>query len=362
MGNGLTNRLDNQADINQIDSGNSFSSVRLLSNQISQTWQEISLFPLIVSAPVSSVYFCAMGGSAYAGRIIKSLFYNSLKIPVEIVDSYQLPQSVNKGSLIICASYSGDTEETISCCRQALSKNLPLIGVSQGGQLTRLLKQNRKPVFNFTQKFNPSRQPRLGQGYMIVSQLGILSKLRLIDLDDDDMDKIVVFLNKRNTQLDVKMAVSSNQAKKLAIIFSDKIVNLIASEFLSGSLHAIRNPLNETGKHFANYFVLPELNHHLLEGLEYPEILRPNALFAFIDTPFYSSPVKKRMAITREVLGKIGLKYLTVNLRGESLLEEVFELLQLFSFVSFYLAVLHRVNPTPVPWVDYFKKRLSAKG
>ncbi|OGG01771.1 hypothetical protein A2W14_06025 [Candidatus Gottesmanbacteria bacterium RBG_16_37_8] len=361
MKTGLADHLDNEAVIKKLDPNGCLSSVKNLSSQIEVTWQEVSKFPLNISGTdISSIYFCGMGGSSYAGRIIKSLYFKSLNVPVEIVDNYHLPQSVNKKSLIICASYSGDTEETLSVCYEALAKNLPLIGVSSGGKLSFLLKKNNRLIYNFKEKFNPSGQPRLGQGYMITSQLSLLSKLNLIRVNDEDVKRLISFLNIQSRNLDERIPLNLNQAKQIARKFSAKIVNLVASEFLEGVLHAVRNPLNETGKHFANYFILPELNHHLLEGLKYPKMIQKSALFVFLESAFYSSRIKKRMTITKEVVAKIGIDSVTINLSGKSQLEQVFELLQLFSFVSFYLAMVHKLNPAPVLWVDYFKKKLSS--
>ena len=149
-----------------------------------------------------------------------------------------------------------------------------------------------------------------------------------------------------------------NQAKKLAIAFSAKIVNLVASEFLEGAVHAVRNPLNETGKHFAQYSIIPELNHHLLEGLKFPGSLADTLLFAFINSRFYSEKISRRISLTQEVVRQNGIETLIIDLTADSSFEQVFELIQLMTYVSFYLAIYHNVDPAPVPWVDYFKRRL----
>src|SRR3989338_1182738 len=355
----LKNQLDDPEEIKKTDVNNIHSSLILLPDQIKQTFNDISHLDLSrIKREISSLYFCAMGGSAYAGRIIKSLYKSTLKIPVTVVDDYQLPSAVNNNSLVICASYSGNTEETLTACGNAVKKKLMIFGVSSGGKLISLLKNNGLKYYRFNPVFNPSGQPRLGQGYMIIAQLVFLSKLNLIPLNNSNIKKLIGFLSANNKTLISSAPVSGNSAKQLALISGKKIINLVSGEFLSGVLHAIRNSVNETGKHFANYFLLPELNHHLLEGLKFPVTNKNSLIFIFIESGFFSFGMKKRISLTREIVEKENIQTFTIVLNGQDELEQVFELLQLFSFVSFYLAVLHKVNPAPVPWVDYFKKHL----
>ena len=356
----MKNNLDDLNFIKKLDKSGCLSSIKYFPDQIENAWHEVKSLPVENYANISSVYFCGMGGSAYAGRIIKFLFREKLNVSVDIIDNYTLPRSVNKNSLIFLSSYSGNTKETLSCLNQALSENLNVVGITSGGKLADSLKSKNKPVFVFDDKLNPSRQPRLGQGYMLSGTLGILSKLKFIEISDTNINELVSFLEKESLSLDEKSPSNSNSAKKLADFFSDKVVNLMAGEFLEGVLHAVRNPLNETGKHFANYFVLPESNHHLLEGLRFPNSLAGNSVFVFLKSGFYSQELDRRIEITKDVIGKNKVKTLDISLKGNSALEQSFELIQLLAFVSFYLAVLHNVDPAPVPWVDYFKKSLSA--
>ena len=359
MKSGSLDHLDNQSLIKSLDSSSCLASIKNLPLQILTAWKCVSDMKLNPIPDISGIYFCGMGGSVYAGRIIKSLFRYSLTVPVEIVDNYHLPASVNKNSLIVCASYSGNTEETISACRQALSQKLNLIGVTSGGTLLGLLKANSKPVYVFEDKLNPSRQPRLGQGYIIASVLAFLAKLKLLEIDTKSISDLSNYLSCESEKLKESISLSLNPAKKLTIAFGEKVVNFVASEFLEGAVHAIRNPINESSKHFASYFIIPELNHHLLEGLKFPSGFQSQNIFAFIKSSFYSDKIKKRMNITKDVVSQNGLETIIIDLKGKSPFIQVFELIQLLNFVSFYLAVYHKINPAPVPWVDYLKEKLS---
>lgn len=352
--------LDDLDSLSSFDSSNCHQSIKNLKDQLEFSWQESSRLDLSkVSTEISSVYFCGMGGSAYAGRIAKFLFKDNLKVPFEIIDNYNLPASVDNRSLIFCASYSGNTEETISCLNQAISRNLNLIGVTTGGNLAKIFKHNNLPVYEFTPKLNPSNQPRLGQGYMIASSLSLLNKLNLIKIESSNLTQIYAELNKRNLTLLWDSPLKDNLAKSLALKFKQKSLFFIAGDFLEGTIHAVRNPLNETGKHFASYFIIPELNHHLLEGLSFPPELKSSILFVLINSRNYSQKMQKRFSLTNEVIQKNAIETLEINLSFKTTLGQTFELIQLLSYVSFYLSAVHGIDPAPVPWVDYFKNNLK---
>lgn len=354
------NILDDSRKIALLDESHCHESIVLLSKQCESAWEDVKhlKFPPEYSNSFS-IIFCGMGGSAYGARIIKSLFPSELKIPVDIISDYHIPFYANENTLVIIASYSGGTEEALSCADEAINKKCRIIGISSGGKLSQKLKIVNKPFYQFKTEYNPSGQPRLGQGYMQMGQMGIMNSLGLVDIPDLTVEKVVGMLDKFARELSVNVDTSKNQAKIMAADYSKKIINLIAAEFLEGSVHAIRNPFHETGKHFANYFIVPELNHHLMEGLSYPNVNREILHFVLINSDFYSPRIKERMKLTKEVIMKNNITVSEINLKSGSKIEQVFELIQLGSFITFYLAMLHNVNPAKIPWVDYFKNNLK---
>jgi len=356
------NILDDLAAIKKIDQGHSLTSIRQLADQCEAIWKESKNFEIPENyKDVSFIIFCGMGGSAYGARIIKSLFVDSLPVPVDLVSDYHLPFSAKNNTLIVAASYSGDTEETITCVEHALKHNLKIVGITTGGKLARLLRQAKKPVLTFTPKFNPSNQPRLGQGYIEMGEMALLSNLGFLPITDNEITLVIDKLREEKEKLDANISSDKNLAKQQALVFKDKIVVIIGAEFLEGAIHAIRNPFHETGKHFADYYILPEANHHLMEGLMYPDSNRENLIFLFINSSLYSDKIKKRMELTKEVVRKNFLTTTEIDLHAATKLTQVFELIQLGSFITFYLAMLHGTDPAKIPWVTYFKSKLEGE-
>lgn len=352
--------LDDLSAIAKLDQGKSLASIELLSTQCADAWEAVEKlnFPVNYSH-AKSILITGMGGSAYGARLIKSLYSAKLPVPLDLICDYRLPGYVGPDTLVIAASYSGNTEETISAAHEAILKKAMVIGVTSGGELAEVIANANKPVFVFSPSANPSGQPRLGQGYMQVGQLAILAKLGIITVTNDDFDSVIGVLEKGEKSLNAKVTKDINPAKKLACALEDKVVNIIGAEFLEGAIHAIRNPFHETGKHFANYFLVPELNHHLMEGLSYPRFLHQTFMFLLINSGLYDRRIDKRMRLTKEVIEKNKVAVMEINLQATTKLAQNFELIQLGSYVTFYLAMLHNVNPALIPWVDYFKEQLK---
>lgn len=352
--------LDDLKSIRKLDRGYSLASIVALPFQCEAAWQEISDFRFPPDyRNFSSILFCGMGGSAYAAGIIKSLYNRELKVPVDLVSDYHLPAYADKNTLIIAASYSGNTEETISCVREALALEGKIIGVTTGGELKEILLRRVYPVWTIVPKYNPSMQPRLAQGYMQMGQIALLNAIGALKVEEKEVEKVIKMLQLRGKLLDVSVPQKLNIAKELAVKFKDKLVNIIGGEFLTGSIHAIRNPFHETAKHFADCFTIPEANHHLMEGLSNPSTNKDNMLFWLINSLLYSKEISTRIHLTRDVVEKNSIATEYITLSGKTPLSQVFELIQLGSFVTFYLSMLHGIDPSSIPWVNYFKEKLK---
>lgn len=352
--------LDSQTEIEKFDTGKILASIRMLPDQIEQAWEEIKNIDIPRKCPMANnVVICGMGGSALGGRIIDSLLEDRVRLPIEINTAYNIPNYVNKNSLVILTSYSGNTEETLSAAHMAVAKNANIFGITTGGKLARFLKKENLPEYVYDPKANPSGQPRMGLGYSIASTMAILAKCGFVHLTNDDVYELVVVMRKFIKEVDVDVSTHENLAKSLSQKIKNKIPILITSSHLLGVAHAFKNQLNENSKTFSMLFDLPELNHHLLEGLKFPVKSRELLHFLFIKSPIYSDRILKRFELTADVVEKNGYDFSKYNVRSKTKLSQIFEVLILGSFISFYLAVLNGADPSKIPWVDYFKKELE---
>lgn len=345
--------LNDKAKVSAVDKSDTYTSIVSLAKQCKQSWEESQNieFPKEYK-DVKNTVLCGMGGSAYAAYFIKALFSNSLKVPFDLVNGYDLPGYINENSLVLLSSYSGSTEETISCGQQAIKRSAKIVAVTSGSTLAELAKANNFPAYLFTPTFNTSAQPRLGQGYMIFGHLGILAKLGFISLTTEEITAAISFLESQNTAVEQK-------AKEVAQKLMEKIPVIVAAEHLSGNAHAMRNQFNETSKNFATYSLIPELNHHLMEGLMHPT--QRVLSFVLLNSTLYSSPIQKRFTLTKEVVSKNNIEVIDINVLGDTKLTQTLYVLALGGYITFYLAILYGQDPSVIPWVDYFKEQLSKK-
>lgn len=308
---------------------------------------------------IKNIVVAGMGGSALGVHISRSLLGDSLKSPIFIINNYYLPEFVNKETLVILSSYSGGTEEVLSCFKEARARKAKMIVLTLGGELLELAKKNNVPACIFSAELNPSGQPRMGLGFAIFGFIGILRKLELVDFGKNETKKAVSALAKFVKEFGADVPTNKNAAKKIALKLYEKAPILVASEFLIGNLHAIQNQIQETAKNFSVYFELPELNHHLMEGLENPKGLKESLFFLFFESSLYHKRNIKRYEITKEVIKMNGVCAISYKLKSKNKISQGMEMLVFGSYLSFYLGTLYGVSPLKIQWVDYFKKRMK---
>lgn len=353
-------KLDNLKLIQELDKSNMLESVNALPKQIKHAWKIVNK----IAVPdeyqsVNKIIICGMGGSSLGGHVIRSLFADQLKVPIFLRRDYYLPNWVDEKTLVVLSSYSGNTEEVISCAEQTLKRKLKTLGISSNGKLAQLAEKNNFPLYQIEPQYNQCGQPRMAIGYSVFGQVALFSKAGLLNIQESNIDKLVDFLEENKKNYWQNTDTAANIAKKTAGKIKGKVINFVASQHLRGAIHVWNNQTNENSKNFSNFFFIPEMNHHLMEGLKYPETNKKILAFLFINSSHYSDRIKKRFELTQDVVNKNKIETIKINLNGKDKVEDAFQLIQLGGYVSFYLSILNSLNPAPIPWVDYFKNKLK---
>ncbi len=353
--------LDDKNAILKLQGGDTvLKSVDALPQQLKQSFNE----SLKVKFPaeyrkVKNVVVCGMGGSQWPARIAHSLYKEEIKIPYVVNSDYSLPGFVDQNSLVILSSYSGTTEESLICGEKAHRLGAKLTGITSGGDVELFLKQLNAPVYIFNPVHNPSKQPRIGFGYGVGAHLGLLLNLGLLNFDKENVQKSFEEMSTLLRNFMIGVLTKDNPAKKLAQKLFQKYPYYLVGEFLIGLGNAVQNQTNETAKSISSFRVIPELNHHLMEGLRFPNVLKDLLVFVFFYSHFYSDRIKKRFEITKDVVEQNKIKTIWIELKGESKLDQALYLMGMGSYMSMYLSALYEQNPSVIPYVDYFKKKLK---
>lgn len=328
--------------------------------QLKQAWEEVKSIHLPDDYKnVQNIVFSGMGGSALGARVVDALAYDQLQIPLEIFNDYHLPSYADNRSLVVVCSYSGTTEETLSDLNdKAVSKGAKVFGITTDGDLTKELRAKNIPSYVFNPKANPSEQPRMGIGYMAGAVLALLSNLNFIEFKDEEIYTAIKVMQEAGKHFGDETS-AENTAFNLSQKLKGKMPILVASEHLVGSAYTIKNQFNESAKTFSALFELPELNHHLMEGLAHPEQNTEFLHFVFFNSHLYDSRVQKRYPLTQEVVTKNGIEHSMFSPTSLDKLSQAFEVLVFGSFVVYYLTKSYGIDPVAIPWVDYFKKQLK---
>lgn len=354
--------LDDLPAMEALDRSGVYGSVLRLGDQVEQAWEEIAgiHFPDSYRG-AENIVVCGMGGSMIGAHLVQAVFRDALPMPLVMVGGYRLPKFVDAHSLVVLSSYSGNTEEVLSCAHDAFERRAMVTGITIGGRLAEILRSEKVPAYIFDPRHNPAGQPRLAMGYSVAAQVALLARLGYLTVSKSDVAAVVRLLGTGEDLYGRELPLEENPAKQLAEQMHKRVPILVAAEHLEGAAHVFANQLNESSKSFSDFRVIPELNHHLMEGLANPRFLKSGMVFVFFTSKHYLKEIRLRFSLTHEVVQKNGLAAVEIEIVGKGELLEAFALVLLGSYVNYYLAMKYDVDPAPIPWVEYFKKRLSER-
>lgn len=347
--------LDNVRIYAQYDPNDIGFGIDRLAEQVRMAWhasQEIAVPKSY--AKTKHILVVGMGGSALGAHILQDIFQKKSKIPFSIVRDYVLPSWVNADTLVILSSYSGTTEEVLSAADDAVKKKAKVLVICAGGALAAWAKKHKVPAYVFTPG-DLAKQPRLGIGFSFAGIAGLLASAGINVVKEEDIRRSISAMGEVTDLCASDVAFDENPAKQVAAAIADKNVLIVGAEHLVGNAHILANQINETGKQFATYFALPELNHHLLESFSHPKTVIGNTAMLFLHSSLYHPRTRKRFTVTADMAEERGISVVDYVARGKDLLEESCEVLQFSSYVSWYLAIINKEETTAIPYVDEFK-------
>ncbi len=350
--------LDDIKTYKKNDPDGMLARIKELPAQCKQAWQTIMDFSLPPHyADVDRVVVLGMGGSAIGGDLVRSLVQHECKIPVIVHRDYGLPAFADARSLVIASSYSGNTEETLSGFEAALAAGGKKLAITTGGKLEQMAAASNVPVL----KINYKAQPRAALGYSFIPVLGVMHKLGFIGDKSRDVAEAVKLLEELSVRLDERRVVKDNPAKQLARRLYGKLPVIYGAGIASEVAHRWKTQVNENGKAWAFYEVFPELNHNATVGFPLPPEVVSVIRVVMLRSPDFNERVKLRYEITSGLLKQAGVAYEYVDSDGTSPLAQMMGLIMKGDFTSYYLAILNKVDPSPVNVISYLKERL-AKG
>lgn len=287
-----------------------------------------------------------MGGSAIAGDLLASFS----TVPVVTVRDYELPPWVNSETLLVAISYSGETEETLSAFREGLRRTRRAVALTTGGALAALCEEEGLPWVPVP----PGFQPRAALAFLLFPLLGCFARFGLARGDPAAVPSAL-----RKLREACMPEVEENAAQTIAQEIFGKVPLIYGARITSPVAYRWKTQINENAKQPAYWAGLPELCHNEIVGYELAGKVFPQGIVVFLRTSFDHPRVAKRVDILKEVLASRGLAFLEVWAQGDDPLSQALWLLHFGDWVSFYLALLNGVDPTPVRPIQELKRRLK---
>ncbi len=290
-----------------------------------------------------SFTLAGMGGSTLTGEFVVD-YLRDFSVPFYVLRDYRLPNYLGKEDLILCSSYSGNTEETLAVFQEALSRQIPVIVLAHGGRLRELASKNRVPCLEIP----TCVQPRQGLGNFFVSIVTLLERLGQLPSQEKVFQHLASFL-------DTEQSTSEQTGKKLSLLLKGRMPIIYGPIQLTGACNAIKIKFNENCKITSFFNVFPEINHNEMIGWTKPLFV---GTLIYLVSQTMSERLRQRMDITEEIV-RDKIPVMRLDLKGGAPLLEMFHAVQLGDFITYYLAQQMGVEPAPVPMIEEFKKKLG---
>jgi len=348
--------LDDPKVYAKFDPSNMLGRISELPQQCRHAWQsamQLSLPPDY--SRVDKVIILGMGGSAIGGDLASALAVEQGAMPVLVHRDYDLPTSVDDRTLVIASSYSGNTEETLSAFTQTLKTAAKKLAITTGGRLKALAEESGIPLFTF----HYVAEPRSAFGYSLFSILGIFQRLGLLSIDDEDIEQAIKTTEELRPKLDKGIPLETNPAKQLATKLLGRLAVVYGAGILSKVALRWKTQFNENSKAWAFSECFPELDHNAVVGYRFPSWLAERVLVVLLSSASLHPRTQARYQVTAEILTKAGVEYEVIEAQGKSPLSQVMSTVLFGDYVSYYLAILNQVDPSPVAAIDYLKQRLG---
>ena len=296
-----------------------------------------------------------MGGSAIGGALARAALGDHASRPIFVTRAYGLPPWTTPDTMVLCASYSGDTEETLACYESAGALGARRTVVTTGAKLAEMARADGVPVIPLPGGF----QPRAAVAYMTVAALEVAALCgagpRLtseIDVAASHTEHLVAEWGPDAPEDSLGKEVARGLFGTAPVIAGAGLTTPIAYRW--------KTQINENAKQPAFAHELPELDHNEIAGWEGAhDVGRFSAVF--LDDSDAHPRVKARMDLTERLIAGNAAASYRLETRGETMIERVISLLLLGDLVSIYLAALRGVDPAPVKVIDELKAELASR-
>lgn len=306
---------------------------------------------------ITSVLVLGMGGSGLVGDFLAVTAGPFMSLPVVVVKNYVPPGYVDRRTLVLAVSFSGETEETLSAAGVAAERGGQMVAVCTGGRLAELAGDWGAPVLSV----DPSiPMPRAGFAAMASPALALLEDLGFFPGASEWLARAAEQLRVRRAQL--------TEADNPALRLAREIAGMIPVVYGSGGIGEVaarrwKAQFNENAKTPAFSAGLPEMTHNEIAGWgTFDELTAPSFSAVQLRHDFEAPQVSATFDLLDDHLTDAVREVYEVRAGGEGPIAQIMDLMLFGDFVSLQLAVLREVDPGPIPAIAEMKEALGGAG
>jgi glucose/mannose-6-phosphate isomerase len=344
-----------RASIDALDSGHMLADILGMPEQLGDAlWRVESAAIEPIDTP-GGLIVAGMGGSAIGGALARAALADQASRPILAARGYGLPSWTTPDTTVLCASYSGNTEETLACFESAGALGARRIVVTAGGRLAEQAREAGVPVIPIPAGF----EPRAAIAYLLVSALEVAALCgagpRLaaeIDVTASHLEQLVARWGPDADDDSLPKALARELHGTVAVIVGAALTVPIAYRW--------KTQVNENAGLPAFAAELPELDHNEIAGWMGTGTLGPFSAI-FLDDCDSHPRLRTRIELTEQFIGPNAKLTRVVSTLGESALERVCSLILLGDLLSCYLAALNGTDPTAAPPLADLKQLLAAQ-
>lgn len=300
---------------------------------------------------INKIIINGMGGSAVAGDVIKSVFSEKSSIPVFVNRNYEIPKWVDKNTLAISISYSGNTKETVNSFELSIKAKAKTFCITSGGSLLSSALKYRSFVYLIPGGF----PPRASLGHIISPLICALNSIKILNLVKDAKEAVIL-----TKELSRKYSRLPNIPEKLAGRLKGNLVIISGiTGFSDDTAFRWKTQLDENSKSLAYNITAPEMLHNEIaawDKLNKQKSLFNNLAVIFLRDNRENSDLKKKMEISKSLFSQKTKHVFNIYPSGKSKLSRILSMIYFGDFLSYYLSMLNSVDPTPISAIDMLKK------
>ena len=293
------------------------------------------------------IIFAGMGGSGTMGDFFAAIL-SKTNLHVNVVKGYLLPKNVSSETLVVITSISGNTAETFSILKAAKKIGCRIIVFSSGGKMEEFCNHNNVEFI----KIGKNHSPRASFVNFLYSILGTLELIFPIKKEEVENSIKELEITKKNICSD--NLELNNQSLDLAMSLKEIPLIYYPGGFEAAAIR-FKCSLQENAKIHAIVEDVVEASHNGITSWEIKSNVQPILLQGKDDY----EKTKERWIIFEEYFNEKNIKFKKIISKEGNIISKLVNLIYILDYASIYLAIINKIDPTPVYAIDYIKNKLN---